>query len=188
LVYYDLEQYEKAISNYNKAIQLNPNDANTYNGRGLAYYDLEQYENAISNYNKAIQLNPNDANTYNGRGLAYYKLEQYKKAISDFKQAIELNLETARIFYFQGNAYKKLREYQKAISSYTRAIETDNYWGEGSLADAYYKRSLTYKELGNINKARSNLEKAAELYQKKGNEEDHHNAMEKLALFCHSRK
>ena len=80
--YYNQKKYrfelgsvgERAIENYNKAIELDPNDADAYNNRGLAYYYLEEYERAIEDYNKAIELNPNYA--YNNRELAISKLKE----------------------------------------------------------------------------------------------------------------
>jgi len=90
-VYQYLEQYDKAISDYNKAIELNPNYAKAYNNRGVAYDDLKQYDKAISDYTKALELNPNYAEAYNNRGLVYSDLKQYGKAISDFNKVIELN-------------------------------------------------------------------------------------------------
>ena len=52
------------MEDYNKAINLNPNDAGFYYNRGILYHDMEKYENAMEDYNKAINLNPNFANSY----------------------------------------------------------------------------------------------------------------------------
>jgi tetratricopeptide (TPR) repeat protein len=56
-------QYDKAISDYNEAIELNPKHADIYYSRGLVYNKKGQYDKAISDYTKAIQLNPKNANT-----------------------------------------------------------------------------------------------------------------------------
>jgi Flp pilus assembly protein TadD len=50
--YVKLKQFEKAIQDYNQAIELNPKDARTFNGRGTAYADLKQFEKAIQDYNQ----------------------------------------------------------------------------------------------------------------------------------------
>ena len=62
--YSDLGQYENAIDNYTKAIQLDPDYAKAYLNRGNAYDDLDQYQRAIQDYDKVIQLDPDDATAY----------------------------------------------------------------------------------------------------------------------------
>jgi tetratricopeptide (TPR) repeat protein len=79
-----------AMEDYNKAIQLNPNDAVAYNNRGNAYHAQGQYDRAIEDYNKAIQLNPNYAQAYAFRGAAYVGKGQYDRAISDFQKACDM--------------------------------------------------------------------------------------------------
>ena len=69
-------EYEKAIECFDKAIELDPNDADAYNNRGVAYYNLEEYERAIEDYDKAIALDPNYAKAYENRRIAYARLGQ----------------------------------------------------------------------------------------------------------------
>ena len=54
-------EYAGAIADYNQAIRLNPDDADTFHNRGFAKVKLEQYAGAIADYNEAIRLNPDDA-------------------------------------------------------------------------------------------------------------------------------
>ena len=46
--YYKKSQYDRAISDYNKAIEINPKYALVYNNRGLAYYGKSEYDRACS--------------------------------------------------------------------------------------------------------------------------------------------
>ncbi len=81
---------KKLQKNYNKAIELDPNYANAYIGRGGTYGYLSQYERSIEDFNKAIELDPDNAEAYNNRGAAYFYLNQYERAIEDFNKTIEL--------------------------------------------------------------------------------------------------
>ena len=65
---YELKQYKEAIADYDKAIELNPKDADTYYNRGAAKNHLKQHKEAIADYDKAIELDPKDADAYYNRG------------------------------------------------------------------------------------------------------------------------
>ena len=84
-------QHEKAISDLNKAIQINPKNAEAYNNRGYAYVNKGQYDKAISDFTKAIEINPRSASAYNNRAFVYIvRLGNENKACSDLKKACEL--------------------------------------------------------------------------------------------------
>ena len=85
-------QYEKAIDDFTKAIELNPRYFDAYWQRASAYSNLGQYESALADYTKSIELNPDFAYPYYERGLVYYKLEQYEEALKDYDKTLELDL------------------------------------------------------------------------------------------------
>jgi tetratricopeptide (TPR) repeat protein len=100
----ELGEYEEAIECFNRAIELNPNDADAYNCRGFVYYYyyyLGQHERAIKDFSKAIKLDPNNADAYFFRGSVYGQLKQYEKAIEDFNRAIELNPTDIGAYYYR---------------------------------------------------------------------------------------
>ncbi len=49
-------QYDQAISDFNKALEINPRDAPAYNNRGIAYYHKGQYDKAWKDVHKAQDL------------------------------------------------------------------------------------------------------------------------------------
>ena len=66
--------FNQAISDANKAIQLNPNFAKAYHNRGVTYAMMDNFNQAISDANKAIQLNPNYNAAYQFRERCYRAL------------------------------------------------------------------------------------------------------------------
>ena len=71
---YEVGNYQGAIADWNKAIEINPQDALAYYNRGLAKYDLGDHQEAIVDYNKAIEINPQYSLAYLNRGAAKYDL------------------------------------------------------------------------------------------------------------------
>jgi len=61
------KDYDKAISDYNEAIRLDPESAAAYYNRSLSYYEKRNYDKAISDYAEAIRLDSTYAVAYNNR-------------------------------------------------------------------------------------------------------------------------
>ena len=91
--YYESGEYHKAIAEYNKAIELNPNLGLAYFNRAYAYGEIGKYDEAIADYSKAIELNPGDAQAHYNRGLDYYNKGEVSKAVSDLEKCIGLSTE-----------------------------------------------------------------------------------------------
>ena len=82
------QEFEGALEDYNKAIELNFNDAGAYYNRGLAKDNLGDHKGAIEDYNKAIEFDSNDAGAYYNRGNAKDNLGDHKGAIKDYNKPL----------------------------------------------------------------------------------------------------
>jgi len=116
--------YDRAITDFDKTIELIPRFANAYNSRGIAYNKKGLYDRAITDFDKGIKLNPKHANTYNNRGNAYVYKGQTDRAIADYDKAIKLNPKLADAYNNRGSAYyEKKGDRDKAIADFRKAIE-----------------------------------------------------------------
>ena len=91
-------QYDRAISDFTKAIEIDPRYAEAYNNRGIAYGKKGQYDRAISDYTKALKINPMFAGAYYNRGVAYYYKKEYDKSLEDVEKAQNLGYQTSPKF------------------------------------------------------------------------------------------
>jgi len=121
--WYDKSEYDKAIEDYNKEIELKPDYADAYINRGLALNNKGEYDKAIGNYNIAIELRKDDPVVYNNRGIAFQNKGENDKAIADYTMAIELKKDYAIAYNNRGIAFQDKGENDKAIADYTKAIE-----------------------------------------------------------------
>ena len=95
--YSDSENYEQAFSEYNRAIEIDPQYADAYIGRGFVYQVKGELDKALADFDKAITINPNDGDYYLLRGGFLMDIGENQRAISDLERASELgNEETAR--------------------------------------------------------------------------------------------
>jgi len=116
-------EYEVAISEYNKALELNSNNADVYYDLGLAYEALRQYEEAIAYYKKAIEVNPNYAHAYRALGGIYGLTGQFEEAKASFEKAVAIDSNYAEAYIGLGIAYISLGQYQEARESLGKAKE-----------------------------------------------------------------
>jgi serine/threonine protein kinase len=124
------KDYVCAISNYSKAIELNPNDACAFNNRGNAYNCKDIKGNcdlAINDYNEAIKLKPEYIIAYYNRGSSYDYKGNYDLAINDYSKAIVLNSRFVFAYNNRGNAYYNKGNYDAAIADYRKALKIIPY-------------------------------------------------------------
>jgi len=96
---------EKAIQDYNTALELNPNFAKTYYNRGNAFAAKEDLEKAIQDYNKALELNPNLAGAYYNLGFFHADKGDYNKAIQYFQKVLDINPGYEESYNNRGSAH-----------------------------------------------------------------------------------
>ena len=60
----EIEDYEEAIADLDKAIKLNPKNAGAYCGRGFSKSQIGDYRGALADFKKVIKLDPKNANQY----------------------------------------------------------------------------------------------------------------------------
>ncbi|MBD2672705.1 tetratricopeptide repeat protein [Aphanizomenon flos-aquae FACHB-1416] len=176
-VRYELGDKQGAIEDFNQAIKINPNDANAYINRGNVRSELGDKQGAIADYTKAIDINPNLDQPYYSRGLAKYELGDKQGAIADYTKAIDINPNDAKVYNNRGNAKSELGDKQGAIADYTKAIDINP-----NLAQPYYGRGIVYYQLGyyqlgDKQKAREDLQRAAQLFKAQGNTAAYEKAM-----------
>ena len=154
--------YYGAISDFTKAIEIDPNDGYAYRGRGIAKYRLQDYYGAISDCTKLIEINPNQADGYAIRGDAKYWSQDFVGAINDYYKVIEI-APTKDIYSMIGKAKYWVTDYYGAISDFTKAIEIDpNY------VYAYNERGSSKHSLKDYYGAISDFTKAIEIYPNDG--------------------
>ena len=88
--YCEMGQYDQAISDFSKAIEINPRLAHAYNNRGWAYIKKWQYDQAISDFNKTIEIDPGFAEAYFNRAVVYFFKEEYDKSLVNVIKAQQL--------------------------------------------------------------------------------------------------
>ncbi|NES78731.1 MULTISPECIES: tetratricopeptide repeat protein [Okeania] len=139
--------FQQAIANYTKAVELNPYYPIAYNNRANIYSHIEKYEQALADYNKAIQLNPNNFKAYINKGLVYYKQGKYEQALVQYDRGIEINPNYAFAYYNKGLVDQQKGNKQQAIKHFLKA---------GNLYKQQKNKVFYQKTLNQLRKLRKN--------------------------------
>ena len=191
--YKELKKNDLAISDFSKALQLNPNYYDAMVGRGELFRIAGQFDQAMTDLNKAIQARPGkDWSAYMSRAIVFCIKGDLGKAKADFDQAFALEKNSPELYCNRGNYYDMSGQFERALADYTKAMEINPkyenaYLSRGSAkarknrmdealedfntaikvkpdyAEAFFDRSYVYNTKKEYRKALDDALKAREL-------------------------
>ena len=157
--YTEKGQYQLAISDYNAALNIDRNFAESLSDRAIAYGNIGQYQRAFSDFDRAIKIKPNSAYTYYARGLFYRFNGRNDLAIADFTQSIRINPDMAVGAYNdRGGIYGDTGQYDKALNDFNEALRINQ-----NFAEAYYNRGTLYNIQKKYDLALTDFSKAVKI-------------------------
>jgi tetratricopeptide (TPR) repeat protein len=93
--------FKNALSDYDRAIQLNPGFILAYNNRGIVKGMGKDFTGALEDFTTALELKPDYADAWYNRGLAQFQLGNVEAACQDWGKADELGSLSASQFIRQ---------------------------------------------------------------------------------------
>src|SRR6266498_1249436 len=130
-----------AISDFNRAIELNPKDDAPYYNRPQAKRLKKDAAGAIADYTRAIELGSTNPAAFNNRGNARAENNDRDGAIADYTHAIELKPDYARAYYNRAVTKQAKGDATGAKADFKTAAKLDpDLAGEESAADSNTNR------------------------------------------------
>ncbi len=102
LEYQKLGQMDRAIDDFTKTLEIDPNNFKAYANRAITYGDMGQWDKQVDDCSKSIEINPNNQTTYSNRGLAYENLGDWESAIKDYTIVLKYNPNTKEAYLNRG--------------------------------------------------------------------------------------
>ncbi|RMD99812.1 MAG: tetratricopeptide repeat protein [Calditrichaeota bacterium] len=134
-----------AITEYQKAIELDRKYAPAYNNLGYAYRRLGQYDKAVQAFKQYIALLPDEPNPYDSIADLYTKMGKYEEGIKYYKKAVKLN----KAFVFSqrkiGENYLFLGKFNKARRAFEKALQLAETPAEKINTMLIYATSYIYE-------------------------------------------
>jgi tetratricopeptide (TPR) repeat protein len=137
---------QAAISDFNQALKVDPNNPVASFSSGISYHMRQDYQGAIAAYQKAIAQKPKYIPPINNIGLIKYELQDTEGAIQQFKIVLAINnnlpetqLALAAALYKKGEKQASLKMAANALLLDKRFANVSfmkkNLWGEKLIAD-----------------------------------------------------
>ena len=141
--YREKGETEKAMKDYDHAIQINPKYSTALLNKGVLFANNKQWDQAVQQYNQAIESNPDYTLAYFNRGNAYINMAQWSKALFDLGKVLERDPNSGKAHYGCGMSYSSLGQWEQAIQSFSSMIAVDP-----TYTNAYFHRGVAYSHLG----------------------------------------
>ncbi len=90
-LYKQKEEFEAAIHDCDRAIELNPDYSDAYFSRAKIYFHKHNYDLAIADFGQTIRLEPKAFGAFTLRGMAHARKGDYDRAIADYTKALALD-------------------------------------------------------------------------------------------------
>lgn len=155
---YNAKQFDKALSDYTKAIELNPNCAAAYYFRSRVYEGLREPFLALEDASKVIRLCPLNIWGYVSHGKIARSFADLETALRDIDKAVHLSPTNAEIVSMRGDLYYGLEQFEKALTDYNSAIALNP-----KNPDHFVRRALVLESLGKSEEAADDRAKAKAL-------------------------
>jgi tetratricopeptide (TPR) repeat protein len=151
-----------AFVEYEKSLQLNPENSRVHYKKALTLLLGGVYEEALKEFREVLRKEPGNALAYKGLGQVFFETRRYDDAEKNFLKAIELDPRLWEAHNFLGMIYDHQKRFFKAICEYSSAIRLRP--DEGLL---YNNIGVSYTMAGEYQKAINALNKALEKHAPK---------------------
>ncbi len=115
-------KYDQAVSEFQRALQIDPTSDDAYRGLGFAYEHLGKAAEAEQTYRRAVAVRPQYWAGYNWLGTFFFHEGRLQEAASMFQEVTELAPDSFRGYQNLGGAYTALGRFDLAVPALERSV------------------------------------------------------------------
>ena len=148
----------QAITDFNRAMEIDPADAWAIAQRGRAYQQMGRYDEALTDFNRAIDIKPEYSWVIADRGETYRLMGRFDDALTDLNRVIEIGPADAWPIGNRGQTYQQMGRYDDALTDLNRAIDINPEY-----TWAITQRGMTNLEMERYDDALTDFSRAIEI-------------------------
>jgi predicted O-linked N-acetylglucosamine transferase (SPINDLY family)/glycosyltransferase involved in cell wall biosynthesis/SAM-dependent methyltransferase len=148
-------QLDEALTNYDRALSVEPAHVDALNRRGVLLADLKRFEEALASYDRALSIRADHADVLSCRGYALWALGRFGEALQSYDQSLAIRPSYPEALNGRAGTLLELKRLDDALASYDEALRIHPRY-----ADALYGRGVILAQLGRIEDAVESYERA----------------------------
>ena len=152
------QDYENAITSWEKLLDINPDDHEAWYARGLTLSVLGRKEEAVQSYDRAVAINPNYHEAWYARGLALDDLGRKEEAVQSYDKAVDIKPDYHAAWFNRGLALDDLGRKEEAVQSYNKALDI-----KPDKHEAWVRRGVVLTYLGRYEEALQSFDQALQI-------------------------
>ncbi len=151
-------RFDEAIAQFQKALEIEPDDAGVHNNLGLVLARRGQVDQAIAHYQKALEVKPDDAEAHNNLGIVLAGRGQVDQAIAHYRKALEIKPDYAEAHNTLGAALTGQGRVAEAMAHLRKALEI-----KPGYAEAHVNLGVALAKSERVEEAMAEYQKALEI-------------------------
>ncbi len=165
------DEYDPAIEDFNKSLELKPGQVHAHSYRGLAYLAKGEYDLAGEDFNTTRKLDPRYPYAYYNLGELYRAQGDVARAIEEYNTAITCQSDLAEAYNRLGEIYYAQGDVTRAIEEYSTAIKCRYNFVDACInrGTAYYEQGALMRAIKDFSRAIKFRPRFAEAYYYRGN-------------------
>ena len=137
-----------AVEQFNRALDLSPNNSTILTSRAGAHLDAALYEEAERDFQDVLAIGEEPAIAHIGLGEVYLAQKKCRQAIGEFTKAITISPGNSLAHYNRGLSQRICGDSSKAVDDFNRALAYDPEWSEALVMRGDTRLMRRERDLG----------------------------------------
>lgn len=123
--YNHLEQYDKALADYNAAVKAEPDNAGRFYQRGEFLFSRKEYKLSDKDFKECIRIKPGEPLGYVAMGRNAKMQGHHEEAVALYDKAIGLQDDYSSAYAFRAESYIALGRFEEAAADVVTSLSID---------------------------------------------------------------
>jgi tetratricopeptide (TPR) repeat protein len=130
--------FQQAIKNFNRAVELDDENAEAFVNRAILHSLLKNDAQSEADYKRHLQLRPADPDyrAFNGLGVIYFNQQKYKQALPYFDKALAVNTDDGQTWFNRSQCHLQMGDKAQALRDAQQA-QAKGYQVQQSYLDQF---------------------------------------------------